>query len=94
MAAFADAHGVIVASNIVAGLMGCSPTPYKRVTHYYLEWLENHTIFHYSPLLVCWFPLDAVLVLDSTMGSTFLTLQGQGLSMGDCSLTGTGTMWA
>ena len=74
MAAFADAHGVIVASNIVAGLMGCSPTPYKRVTHYYLERLENHTVFHYSPLSVCWFPLDAVLELDPSMGSIFPAL--------------------
>ena len=33
MAAFAGAHGETVAKNIIKEVMGCSPTPYKRVKH-------------------------------------------------------------
>ena len=33
MAAFAGAHGETVGKNIIKEVMGCSPTPYKRVKH-------------------------------------------------------------
>ena len=53
MAAFAGAHGETVARNIIKELMGCSPTPYKRVK---LELIINvHESLYYSLVAICWY---------------------------------------
>ena len=72
MAAFAGAHGETVARNIIKEVMGCSPTPYKRVK---LELIINvHDgiiLLTCSPLLVCWYHSAAVEELECSMASTY-----------------------
>ena len=43
MAAFAGAHGETVARNIIKEVMGCTPTPYKRVSNLYVT---QHCFIH------------------------------------------------
>ena len=80
MAAFAGAHGETVARNIIKEVMGCSPTPYKRVGNYgeRSALFINEILPTCSHLLVCWSPSVAVEERGCSMGSTSPALSDLG----------------
>ena len=80
MAAFADKHGEVVATNIISQARGCPLTPYKRVGKLQNpKYFSKNTVF--SLLSECWYQLAARLAWVFSTGGACQALPGLSSSM-------------